>query len=452
LTGENHLTVVAHEEDLADYFHQFAKSPQNMRVGLEAEFFGVSRSTGKALPYSGEEGIEAVLGALASLFDYQPLTEDGHIIGLSKRDIRISLEPGGQIELSAPPVRNIFQIEEQIKVFIAQLREVRPRFKNVAFLAVGIQPFSSLDEIPWVPKKRYGIMSEYFEGRGKLSHWMMKQTATNQINLDYASEEHAMQALRTALGISSIVSALFANSSFSEGGPNGFLSKRLQIWNNTDPSRTGLLTAFTRPDCTFRNYLDYILDMPMIFLIRNGEWIPAHHLTFRHFIRYGYQGMTATLGDFELHLSTAFPEARFKQYLELRGVDCQSPDLIPAVAAFWKGILYDDEALRRAWDLVDGVSESDRLALHHDVPRKGLHAELGGRPILPIARQLMEIACAGLGRQACGSGSGDECLFLKRIAAKIIFPEKSPAETLLEMWRSSLGKNPQRLIEYLQIG
>ncbi len=436
------------EKDLENYFHRFIKPADQKRVGLEAEFFGVCRKTGKAIPYAGPEGIQAVLKKMAERFDYQPVLENRNIIGLTRRDSAVSLEPGGQVELSAPPVHDVFEIQAQIRKFLEELKQASSGFSEIAWLAVGIHPFSSLDEISWVPKKRYDLMREYLGTHGSLSHHMMKRTATNQVNVDYTSEEDAMCMLRTALGITSIVTALFANSGFSEGRPNGYKTYRAEIWRYTDPLRTGLISQFTRPGRRFLDYLNYVLDIPLIFIVRSGKWTALKDCTFRKFLKEGYSGAKATLGDFELHLSTLFPEVRLKQYMEVRGVDCQSPDLIPAVAAFWKGILYDVETRAKAWALVEDATEEDRRNLHAEVPRLGLQARLNGRPIFPIAEELVNLSCASLGRQE-SSGPSSECVFLNAIRDKIIRPGKSPAETLLEKWNGTWAQNPAKLIDYL---
>ncbi len=450
-TGESHSKLLHSEEDLERYFHGFAKPKKHFRVGLEAEFFAVDRSTGKGLPYFGVNGIQAILKGLAQEFGYEPILEGENIIALKRGSYLVSLEPGGQMELSAPPVANVFEIEDQIQNFVREIKAVSKKFSEITWLAAGIHPFSQLEELPWVPKTRYAIMAEHFKTRGLLSHEMMKLTATNQINMDYLDEEDAMASLRTALGITSIVTALFANSSFSEGKPNGYLSRRLEIWNQTDPERTGLIASFIHPDRQFRDYLDYLLKMPLLFIVREGRWIPIQKLTFRKFMQSGYQDFKATLNDFELHLSTAFPEARLKQYLEVRGVDCQSPELIPAVAAFWKGILYDEKSREKAWDLVAFASEEDRLRLHAEVPRKGLQGHLGSKPILPLACELVEISCASLGKQTSADETRSECVFLGRIREKITRPGKSPAETLLEQWEGEFKHNPGKLIKYLSV-
>ncbi|MDP3919540.1 MAG: glutamate-cysteine ligase family protein [Candidatus Omnitrophota bacterium] len=445
--GQERIT----EEDLAGYFQRFAKTREFMRVGVECEFFGVRARDGKAIPFDGPSGIEAILKWLAQNFGYEEVLEESRVIALKREDISVTLEPGGQVELSGAPVWNVFEIEAQIQEFVHELRESRCRFPELEWLAVGIQPFSRADDIAWVPKKRYEIMREHFRERGPMSHHMMKTTATNQVNFDYLSEENAMANLRVVYGITSIVSALFANSGFSEGRPNGYATKRLEIWNHTDPDRTGLLLRFLEPGATFQDYIEYLLKMPMIFLVRDRRWIPSDGRSFRTFLAEGYQGFSATLADFELHLSTAFPEARLKQYLEIRGVDCQSPHLMPAVAAFWKGILYDPETSDKAWKLVADVPLKERIRVHQNIPREGLKGRIGVRTVFEVARELVDLACASLAKQRTQTETRDECRFLDRIRKTIIAEGKSPAETMLEKWYADLGEDPARLLEYLRI-
>lgn len=449
--GEKASKKIESEEDLRHYFDVFAKRKEAIRVGIEAEFFGVDRKTGRALPYYGKQGIEEILKLLSLRFGYERIEEDSHVIALKRGDTYVTLEPGGQVELSAEPVLNVFEVEAQVNRFLDELRSIRNELGFLEWLAVGIHPFSEAEQIEWVPKKRYQIMADYLRQKGPLAHDMMKCTATNQVNFDYLDEQNAMDSLRVVLGISSIVSALFAHSSFSGGKPNGYATKRLYIWAHTDPDRTGLLLDFFDQGRSFKDYLEYLLELPMMFVVRDGKWLPVKKNNFRDFIQFGYAGTFATMADFELHLSTAFPEARLKQYLEIRGMDCQSPALIPAVAAFWKGILYDAEIRERAWNLVSFAGKEDQSRLWHEVPVKGLQSQLGNQAIFPIAQQLVELSCAGLGKQKLESKDRDECFFLSRIREKIVRPQKSPAEALLAVWNGA-QQNPTRLIEYLSIG
>ena len=450
LTGEQESRPLESEEELFSFFQQFAKPKNEQRVGIECEFFGIERETGRALPYLGPQGIEAILCRLAAAFHYEPVLEAGHVIALRQGENWVTLEPGGQVELSAPPVKTVFEIEKQIQVFTQQLKETQSYFPGITWISVGLHPFSSSNEIPWVPKRRYEIMANYFKSKGPLAHEMMKETATNQLNFDFSDETGALAEFRVALGISSIVSALFSNSSFSEGKPNGFLARRVQIWSQTDPNRTGLLLPFVKEGRSFRDYVEYLLEMPMIFIIRQEKWIPMEGISFREFLKRGKGSFKAASADFELHLSTAFPEARFKHCLEIRGMDAQRLPLIPAVAAFWKGILYDDEARERAWGLVRDFSDPDRLKLHQSVPQEGLGARLGKVPVMALAEELVHLSAKGLERQSAGGEAG-EAVYLKRIEEEILKPRRTPAETLIEKWEGEFHKDPHRLIRYLEI-
>ena len=450
LVGEQESRAIEAEGEIRSYFSGFAKPRGKEQVGVECEFFGIERATGQALPYLGPSGIEAVLCRLASVFHYEPVLEEGHVIALRKGEKWITLEPGGQVELSAPPVGSVFEVELQIQTFAEELREMKRYFPDITWLSVGFHPFSTLEEMPWVPKGRYELLSRYLGSRGREAYEMMKRTATNQVCLDYSDEATAFAQFRTVFGLTSLVSALFAHSPFSEGRPNGFLTRRLQAWNETDPERCGLLPSFTEEGRTFRDYAEYLLEMPMIFIYREGKWISMEGMSFRKFLREGKDRFHATWSDFELHLSTAFPEARFKQYLEIRGVDAQRLPLIPSVAAFWKGILYDASAREKAWSLVSGLSREERLNIHRAVPREGLKARVGKAQACEISGELYRLSCEGLGRQT-GPGERSECVYLDRLHEEIIRPCRSPAETLLEKWRGEFREDPQKLISYLEV-
>ena len=450
LTGEQESRILESEEELYSFFQRFAKPTQEERVGVECEFFGIERGTGKALPYLGPNGIEAILCRLAAGFHYEPVLEEGHVIALRKGENWITLEPGGQVELSASPVRTVFEIEKQLRDFARELHEIRGYFPDVAWLSVGIHPFSRLDEIPWVPKRRYVLMADYFKSKGPLAHEMMKRTATNQINLDFPDERRALAQFRLIFGITSIASAVFAHSSFSEGRPNGFLTRRVQIWNETDSDRCGILLEFLREDRSFRDYVEYLLEMPMIFIVREEKWIPMKGMTFRKFLEKGKEGHRPTWADFELHLSTVFPEARFKNCLEIRGMDAQRLPLIPSVAAFWKGILYEEEVRERAWKLMRSFTPKQILKLHQEIPKQGLRAKLGKTSIQEIAGELFRLSSEGLKRRARDS-SADERIFLDRMNEEILKRARTPAETLLEKWQGEFRQDPQSLIRYLEV-
>lgn len=441
---QSHLQVepvtLKTEKDLANYFSAHAKPECMHRIGLEAEFLLVNRKTGEAARYSGKEGVESVLLALANTHYYHPIKQNNYLIGLQRKDLSVSLEPGGQIELSAPPVSTTFQVEEQVRNFVAQLKSIENKFPNLMFLSTGIQPFSSLDAIEWTPKERYKIMRRRMPPHGALSQWMMKMTATNQVNFDYSNEEDALQKMKVALLATPVAAALFANSCFSEGRLNGFRSFRMQIWRETDRTRSGYLTQFLKSSFFFKDYLDYALDVPMLFIIRKNKYLEVKDMTFRQFIRLGYDGEKATLADFELHLTTLFPDVRLKQYLEVRCVDAQSPDRMTAVTAFWKGLIYSKTARAAVIKLFKKVTESDLQNVYANLPEKGLQADLAGRSLLDWARDLTAIAFAGLSEQTTSFEQRNESVFLEPLISDLE-KGRSPANIILDgMERVSVQK------------
>lgn len=439
-------------DDLHGYFQAFSRSKTDQMIGIECELFGVDSETGKALPYSGRRGIERLLKELAYAFGYDPIYERDHVIALQRGKTLISLEPGGQVELSAEPVRNLHEAKAQLDQFFFELKTAGAFIGGVTFLACGLQPFSGLDEIEWVPKRRYEIMADYLIRKGKRAHDMMKRTASNQINLDYRDEEDAIGKMRLALRLTPFVSAMFAHSGFALGRPGTFLTERLRIWRETDPERCGLILNLACPTCTFREYLEYVLDVPMMFVVRQKKWLATPNLTFRKFIERGFRGIRPTLEDFELHLSTIFTDARFKQYLEIRGMDGQRTHLIPAAYAFWKGILYNDEARRDASRLSAFLKDSDLFKVHRDVERLGLNAKVRGHLVLDLARELVRISETGLERQrALNSAGEDERLYLVPLKEEILARGKTPAEQLIDFWKRLSRPNPKSVIEYLQI-
>ncbi len=447
------LTKPIHSiEDLHGYFQMFAKPASQARIGIECELFGVYAETGEALSYSGLIGIERILDELAYEFGYEPIRENDHTIALQKKGTIISLEPGGQVELSAEPVESIHQVKAQLDEFLFELKTISHFIKPIAWITSGVHPFSSLRKIEWVPKKRYQIMAHYLGQQGKKAHDMMKRTATNQVNLDYENEEDAIEKMRLTLAMTPIAAAMFANSSISQGKLNGYVSERLNIWRHTDPGRSGLILSLICESCSFRDYLNYVLDVPMMFLVREGKWIVTKNLTFRKFIEKGYHGIKPTQSDFELHLSTIFTDARFKQYMEIRGMDGQRSHLIPAVSAFWKGILYDRGARRTAGRLLRRFKERDLHKLHQDVERLGFRAKIQGERVLDLARELVRISEKGLAKQDLVNDQGeDERIYLAPLKEEVLLPGKTPAEQAAELWDGPMKRDRLALIDYLKI-
>ena len=439
-------------QDLYGYFQKYAKPASRAKIGIECEIFGVFKDTGKPLPYFGKVGIEQVLRELAYEFGYEPILDESHIIALQKNGTVISLEPGGQVELSAAPTDSLHDVKMQLDEFFFQLKTIAHFVGPITWIASGIHPFASLEEIDWVPKRRYRIMAQYLGTKGAKAHDMMKRTATNQLNLDYFSEKDAIGKMRLALAVTPIAAAMFANSSISKGKVTGFLSERLNIWRHTAPERCGLILDLICQHCSFEDYLNYVLDVPVMFFVRARRWIVTQNLTFRKFIEHGWKGYFPTETDFELHLSTIFTDARFKQYLEIRGMDGQRRHLIPSVYAFWKGILYDEQAEAAANQLIRCFREREVKKLHQDVERLGLRSKIHGHRGLELARELVQISQKGLHRQELLNSKGeDEAAYLEPLKEEILRVGKTPAEQTVELWNGPFQRDRRSLVDYLSV-
>ncbi len=440
--------IISERQELIDYFLNSCSSPGEMKIGAEFEKFGVFYPSGKAIPYSGRRGVANVLSHLSQRFGWKPVKEDDKLIALSKGNSWITLEPGGQIELSSSVLNNIHQIKEEWEGFIGEIKSFS-ELSNIKWLGLGVQPVSRLEDIEWVQKHRYKIMAPYMAKHGELSHHMMKSTASIQVSVDYSDEDDFTRKMRTALCLAPIITAIFANSPISEGKINGFLSERAHIWNYTDSARSGLIGErfFSNPE--FSSYVDYALEVPMFFIIRDEQWIEVKKRTFSEYFKKGYQGYRASWDDWELHLSTIFTEVRVKSYIELRCADCQRAQLTPAVIAAWKGILYNQEAIRAVWSLIKGLSWVELHNLYFTVPREGLKAKLKGVRLLDIAKELLKISYSGLKEQRQFNQDGeDESVHLEPIMELVIEDEMCPAEIIIKNWNSSWHRSINKLIEY----
>lgn len=441
------MSPIRNKEELEEFFHSSGKPRRQWRVGTEYEKVGIDRRSTKAIPYSGPRGVETILRALVDEYDWQPQEEDGHVIALTRGNAQVHLEPGGQIELSGEPCENIHCSQAEFSQHIRELLEVAERL-DVVFLGLGIQPVSRLEEIQWVPKKRYRIMAPYMQKVGTMGHRMMKQTATVQANIDFSDEKDAMAKFRTAMGLSPLITAIFANSPISEGSLNGYKSYREHIWTDTDKDRSGMLSFAFLPDVSFAHYVEYALDVPMYFIIRDGSYIDCTGIPFRHFLAHGHQGHQAMMEDWEVHLTTLFPEVRIKRYMEVRSADSQPPELMPALPALIKGFLYDPDCLQASWDLVKGWSWDERMELYYDSHRSALAARIRRFSLLDLAKELLQIAWEGLRRQGALNENGeDETIYLKPLK-DLLFQGKCPADVLLEKWQGELERDIKKLIEY----
>ena len=441
------MSVIEKHDELEAYFHNAGKPRGEWRVGTEYEKVGIDRTTGKAIPYFGPRGVDRILRELMDRFGWEPEEQDGNIIALTREKAQITLEPGGQIELSGEPCESIHCTYGEFTQHIRELIEIAEPL-DIVFLGLGMQPFSRMDEIEWVPKKRYRIMGPYMPKVGTLGQRMMKQTATVQTNIDYLDEKDAIAKFRTGMGLAPILIAMFANSAISDGQLNGYRSFREHIWTDTDRSRAGMLKFAFTPEASFAHYVDYALDVPMYFIIRNHDYIDMTGLTFRQFLAHGHNGERATMADWGDHLTTLFPETRIKRYIEIRSVDSQPPELMPALSALTKGVFYDPDCLTAAWDLVKGWSWDERMETYLDSHKNALAARFRRYSLLDLAKELFQIGWEGLRRQNSLNKNGDDETIYLNPLKPLLFQGKCPADILVEKWEGELGQDIKRLIAY----
>ncbi len=440
-------TPVESVDELVAFLQSGEKHPERWRVGTEHEKIGLLLTERLPVPFDGERGIASLLERIAADEGWTRVREGGALIALQKDSASITLEPGGQFELSGVPLRSIHETCDEFHTHLALMHRVSEPL-GIVWLGLGMRPIHGVEAAPQVPKERYRIMRRYLPQQGSLALDMMHITATVQANFDYSDEADMVAKMRTALAISPVVSAIFANSSLSGGKANGFISRRMHIWQHMDPDRCGLLPWVFDPDFGYRRYVEWALDVPMFFVVRNGRYREATHLTFRQFMRDGLAETRASVADFDRHLTTLFPDVRLKRVIEVRGADAVPPDLTCSLPALWKGLLYDADALAAAWDLVSHTQPAQREVARADVARRGLAAEFAGRPVLEVARELASIAGEGLSRIGhAGARDADERPFLDPILA-ILERGASPGEIVLEHWERDWNRSLDRLIEY----
>jgi glutamate--cysteine ligase len=379
-------------ESLKDYFIQGFKKPDNLQIGVEWEKIGVYRENGRAIPYFGPRGVEAIFKMLVKKYGWTPIFSNTHVIALAKDDdSSITLEPGGQIELSG---KKAALLEDNAKELHAHLKEIKAVSEplGIVWLGLGVQPVSALEEIEWVPKERYRLMREKLKNQGTQSHAMMKQTASIQVSLDFTDHSDATEKLRLAMGLAPVLGALFSNSPVLEGKMSGFWSKRSDIWLQTDPARTGIIEKVFEPDFTLDDYIDYALNVPLLFIVRQGQWLDPGDMTFGQFLKNGWGHYRPTIEDWKLHLTTIFTQARLKEYLEIRCIDCQAPALGLAACALIKALFYSPSARKKAWELVKDWPVKDRKQLAREAPRQGLQTKIRGKTLRQLAGNLLSLA------------------------------------------------------------
>ncbi len=442
---------IENKTQLAEYLEAGCKPRDQWRIGTEHEKFGYCKDTHLPLPYDGPRSIKAMLEGLRDSYGWAPSMEAGNIIGLEKDGANISLEPGGQLELSGAPLENIHQTCNEVHTHLKEVRDIAERI-GAGFIGLGAAPEWTHEQMPVMPKGRYRLMTGYMGKVGTHGTQMMYRTCTVQVNLDFASEADMVKKLRVALALQPVATALFANSPFFEGKVNGHQSWRARIWRDLDPARTGMLPFVFEDGFGFERWVDYALDVPMYFVYRDGKYIDALGQSFRDFLEGklpALPGEKPTLSDWADHLTTLFPEARIKQYLEMRGADGGPWRRLCALPALWVGLMYDQSALDAAWDICKDWDAETREQWRVMASVGGIHAQVDGRPMLDLAAEVVEIAKEGLKARARVEKGGplkDERPYLKTLE-QIIETGKSPADELLERYHGEWNGDLSRIYD-----
>ncbi len=441
---EGQREEIKNKQQLVEYFKAGNKAPDDWGIGTENEQFLFLKDTFKRLAYNETPGIGSIFEYLQNIEAWQAIIENENIIGLSKNGASITLEPGGQFELSGKKFSTVHETFQEINKHFTLLQDICKKF-GISSVCLGFDPLRKREEIPWVPKKRYEYMRNYMPTRGNLGLDMMTRTACIQVNIDYADEADMVKKMRVAQAFQPAVTAIFANSPFTEGRPNGFVTYRARVWDDTDPDRCGFLPMIFDEDFGFEKWVDYLLDIPMYFIHRNGDYFPSANITFREFIE-GKHQWQATMLDWETHVSTVFPDVRLKQFIELRGADAGCVNHIAALAALWVGVLYDQQSLDEALELCGNWDIEVMQGLRSSVPVKGLKADFGKFSISEISKDLVDISLSGLSRRSAALGIEDEGRYLIP-AQRIVDTGKTQAERHLENYHQKWKGDIRELIK-----
>jgi glutamate--cysteine ligase len=443
---------IENQRDLIDWFAVGEKPPADWRIGTEHEKFVYRTDDLSPVAYDGDAGIRALMEAMIADYGWQPIHEGDTIIALKRTGASdvpetISLEPGGQFELSGAPLSTLHETCAEAGNHLRECLEIGERL-GIAFLGLGFTPTWKLAEIPTMPKRRYAVMKRYMPQVGSHGHDMMFRTCTIQVNLDFASEADMVKKLRVSLALQPLATALFASSPFTEGKPNGFKSLRSGVWRDTDGNRTGMLPFAFEDGMGYERYADYALDVPMYFVYRDGQYIDVAGASFRQFLEGKLEqlpGELPTIDDWSDHLTTLFPEVRLKRFLEMRGADGGPWRRICGLPAFWVGLLYDSAALEAAWRLVKDWTAEERQQLRHNVPEEGLKARIRGRKLHDVARDVARIAADGLkSRRRLNSKGEDETNFLEFLE-ETLASGRVPADEMLAKYEKSWGRDIRRI-------
>ena len=432
---------IEHMSQLADYIAAGEKPKADWRIGTEHEKFGYLTDTLAPLPYAGPRSILALFHGLRDRFGWTPVLEGENIIGLKKDGANVSLEPGGQFELSGAPLVTVHETDAETRDHLAEVKVLADEM-GVGFIGIGAAPVWTGPQMPVMPKGRYKLMTDYMGRVGTHGTQMMYRTCTVQVNLDFGSEADMVQKLRVALALQPVATALFASSPFFDGALNGHKSWRSRIWRGLDNARTGMLPFAFEDGMGYQAYVDWVLDVPMYFVYRDGKYIDALGQSFRDFLAGklpALPGEIPTLSDWADHLTTVFPEARVKQFIEMRGADCGSVRHLAALPAFWVGLMYDQTALDACWDVVRDWSAETREGLRVAASVDGLQAQAGGVSMLPLAREVLAISQAGLAARGFGEGVHLDVL------AEELARGRNQADDLLALYRGEWGGDLSRV-------
>jgi glutamate--cysteine ligase len=434
-------------DEMVGYLASGCKPREEWRIGTEHEKFPFCAVDHSPIPYEGERSIKALLEGMQKELGWEPIIDEGNLIGLFEPSGMgaISLEPGGQFELSGAPLETIHQTCRESNQHLNQLRQIADPL-GIKFLGLGASPKWTLDETPRMPKSRYDIMRNYMPKVGTQGLDMMHRTSTIQVNLDFESEADMRKKMQMAYRLQPIATALFANSPFTDGKPNGLLSWRADIWRDTDNNRAGVLPMVFNDDFGFKDYVEWALDVPMYFVLRNGKYIDCTDVTFRQFLDGALKGKIPdpepNKGDWTNHLSTVFPEVRMKKFIEMRGADGGPWRRICALPAFWVGLCYDDAALEAAWQLTKDWSFEEVVALRNAVPAEGLQARIKGKTVQEMSKQVLGIAREGLiARNNLNPEGFDEAHFLaplEEVAARGTTSAEQMITKFNSVWEGSI--------------
>lgn len=432
-------------DDLIPYFRNAAKPREKWRVGLELERLVVDRQTGRQLSFDGPNGIETLLKQVSERFGWTPFHENGRLIALLKDGATVTLEPGAQVELSTAPASSVLSLREMLRAHRAEFDAVIDPQK-VTWLSVGLTPFTDVETVTLMPKNRYQIMDQYLPPRGDMARYMMRGTCSVQAAFDFSDEADAARKFLVTLSLSPIVNALFGNSPVYKGALTGHVSHRGQVWERMDPDRSGLLGKWVHwDDFSFKAWVDYLVSRPMMFYVIEDQFIPAHGRTFQDYMDKGYEGHFPNMDDWEMHLTSVFPDARLKKYLEVRGADCVPEPLVTALPALWKGLFYDADALNEAERLSREISSQERAELFHVAWHEGLSGVWKGVRLLDRARTIVGLASNGLKNLHAQAGAGEDERVLLDPLLEVLEAGMSPGARLQAQWPSLAGDLPRML-------